>query len=649
MQEITQPLSELSGDPVGRVATVEFPIALRGYEREAVDEYVRLVTRLVAELHATRSPEGAIRRALERVGEQVSEILGRAHDTAEQITSQSRSEAEERLMRARSEAEILERDSRELAQKLETEARELAQKLETDARRWAEQRERSAEGRVRELDVEVDRIWGERDRIIADTRRLSEELAELASAATTRFPAATTDESSLLREDSSPGAGAGALTGGPQDEPAASLQNAAAHDEEVADLPEAPDVADFSGAPGPEGERSEFATKPHARGEVGGFSGFSGFSGDTEELEEVDLADEPEHYPEMEFVDEREQQDELGFGSENGEEEISVFALRPADEPLPPEQPTMILQPPTMRVIDLHHVGRERVIGCWQVNGVLIDPGPASCLDTLLDALGDERPEAVLLTHIHLDHAGATGSLVERWPDLEVYVHERGTPHLLDPTRLLDSARRLYGEDMERLWGEALAVPERNIRSLRGGERLFGGRFEVAYTPGHASHHVCYLYEDGTAFVGDVGGVRITPNELTIPPTPPPDIDVEAWHASIEQVLSWDPVRLAMTHFGSSEDVADQLAELSDRLDSWAALVRTEDQESFVSVVHDEIERSATPELRGSYIQAAPPEQLYAGLERYWGKRDTAETPAAEASTHAGKAGRARRWEPPSE
>jgi glyoxylase-like metal-dependent hydrolase (beta-lactamase superfamily II) len=302
-----------------------------------------------------------------------------------------------------------------------------------------------------------------------------------------------------------------------------------------------------------------------------------------------------------------------------------------------------------MRVIDLRHVGRERVIGCWQVNGVLIDPGPASCLETLLDELGDEQPEALLLTHIHLDHAGATGSLVERWPELEVYVHERGAPHLIDPTRLLESARRLYGDDMDRLWGEFLAVPERNIRSLKGGEQLFRGRFDVAYTPGHASHHVCYLYEDGTAFVGDVGGVRITPNVLTIPPTPPPDIDIEAWHASIQRVLDWDPVRLAMTHFGSSDDVEEQLAELSERLDTWAALVRTEDLDSFVGVVQDEIERGASPELRDSYIQAAPPEQLYAGLERYWDKRETEDNPAANASTHAGKAGRARRWEPPSE
>jgi glyoxylase-like metal-dependent hydrolase (beta-lactamase superfamily II) len=308
------------------------------------------------------------------------------------------------------------------------------------------------------------------------------------------------------------------------------------------------------------------------------------------------------------------------------------------------DQPTVVkdelggvVRPHQFRVIDLLHLGRERVIGCWQVEDVLIDPGPASCLATLLDALGDARPRALLLTHIHLDHAGAAGSLVERWPDLEVYVHERGAPHLMDPEKLLESARRLYGEDMERLWGEVLPVPVENVRILRGGEELLNGAFEVAYTPGHASHHVAYLH-DGTAFVGDVAGVRITPDTLTIPPTPPPDVDVEAWHASIDRVNAWRPNRLAMTHFGSSEDVDSQLAELSERLDNLAALARTEEMDTFIATVVDEIKRDAGAELVPAYTQAAPPEQLYAGLRRYWDTRAEDENAApAQASTHAGR------------
>jgi glyoxylase-like metal-dependent hydrolase (beta-lactamase superfamily II) len=277
------------------------------------------------------------------------------------------------------------------------------------------------------------------------------------------------------------------------------------------------------------------------------------------------------------------------------------------------------------RLIDVKHLGRERVIGCFAVDAVLVDPGPASCMDVLLEALGGEPPRALLLTHIHLDHAGASGSLVERWPELEVYVHERGAPHLIDPTKLLGSARRLYGEDMDRLWGEVVAVPERNIRALRGGERVIDGEFEVAYTPGHASHHVSYL-RDATAYVGDVGGVRIAADALTIPPTPPPDIDLEAWHESIALIAAWQPDRLAVTHFGVYEDVGAQLEEVSGRLDEWAARVRVQGQDTFISRIQGEIAERAAPEIRGAYTQAAPPEQLYQGLERYWRKRAEADS-----------------------
>ncbi len=271
-----------------------------------------------------------------------------------------------------------------------------------------------------------------------------------------------------------------------------------------------------------------------------------------------------------------------------------------------------------MRLIDLQHLGRARVIGCWLVGDVLVDPGPSSCLPVLLEALGQDRPRALLLTHIHFDHAGACGSLVERWPDLRIYVHERGAPHLADPERLYNSARRLYGDDMERLWGEMLPVPEANLEVLSGGETIRDG-WAVTYTPGHASHHVSYLRQ-GTAFVGDVAGVRITPNSMTIPPTPPPDIDVEAWHDSIAIIRSWRPERMMMTHFGSSEDVDRQLDELEARLDAWAMLARDQDQAGFVAAVHEEVARHGSPEDVAAYEQAAPVAQLYAGYERYWAK-----------------------------
>src|ERR1044071_8446880 len=156
-----------------------------------------------------------------------------------------------------------------------------------------------------------------------------------------------------------------------------------------------------------------------------------------------------------------------------------------------------------MRVIDTMHLGRPHVIGCWEVDGALVDPGPQSSMETLLAALGDEQPRALLLTHIHLDHAAATGALVRRWPELEVYVHERGAPHVIDPSKLLASAERLYGDQMERLWGEIVPVPEGSVKVPSGGETVRGMR--VSCTPGRAAHHVCYLHEDtGTAFAGDV-------------------------------------------------------------------------------------------------------------------------------------------------
>lgn len=280
-----------------------------------------------------------------------------------------------------------------------------------------------------------------------------------------------------------------------------------------------------------------------------------------------------------------------------------------------------------MRVIDVRHLGNERVIGCWEVERVLIDPGPTSCLQTLLDELGEQQPRAVLLTHIHLDHAGASGSLVERWPDLEVYVHENGVEHMAEPDRLLKSARRLYGDDMDRLWGEMVPVPERNLRVLTGGETVLG-EFDVAYTPGHASHHVSYRYGD-TAFVGDTGGVRIAPGALTIPPTPPPDIDIEAWHESIEKIRAWRPTRIAITHFGDNDRVQEQLAELDCRLDEWAEWAREQEEDAFTETVRDAIRAGAPAEWFEGYIQAAAPEQVYGGLTRYWKKRAEAVPPPA--------------------
>jgi len=276
--------------------------------------------------------------------------------------------------------------------------------------------------------------------------------------------------------------------------------------------------------------------------------------------------------------------------------------------------------PAGVNTIDVMHLGRDRVIAAHELRGVIVDPGPASCLETLLAGLGGE-PRAVLLTHIHLDHAGATGSLVRRFPELRVYVHEVGAPHVADPSRLLASAARLYGAaNMERLWGEVAPVPEPNLVSLRGGEEVEGLR--VAYVPGHASHHVAYLDPDsGDAYVGDVAGVRVSPGGLTVMPTPPPDIDVEAWERSIALIADWRPARLRLTHFGAVEDVSGQLEAARTTLTRYAELSREGDRERFVAAVEAEIAAGADAEAAARIRQAAPPEQLWLGLERYWRKR----------------------------
>ena len=267
------------------------------------------------------------------------------------------------------------------------------------------------------------------------------------------------------------------------------------------------------------------------------------------------------------------------------------------------------------------HLGRDRVICAYELNGLVIDPGPESCAQTLLDGLDPVEPRALLLTHIHLDHAGGTGALADRFPDMTVYVHERGAPHLADPSKLLRSARRLYGDDLGMLWGEILPVPEEQIRPLHGGETVEG--FRVAATPGHASHHVCYLHEDtGDAYVGDMVGVRVPPFEHTIAPTPPPDIDVEAWLDSLHTIAGWSPPRLCMTHFGPVSDVEDQLHRARTAVLGQAERARKAGEEEFIAWIEDEA-RAAIPDKDAfeSIEQAAQPNTLYGGLERYWRKK----------------------------
>jgi glyoxylase-like metal-dependent hydrolase (beta-lactamase superfamily II) len=271
------------------------------------------------------------------------------------------------------------------------------------------------------------------------------------------------------------------------------------------------------------------------------------------------------------------------------------------------------------REIDVHFQGERRAVCTHVIDGFVVDPGPESSVETLFAALGDEQPRGVLLTHIHLDHAGAAGALVQRWPELEVWVHRNGAKHVIDPSRLVASATRIYGDAMERLWGRIVPVAQENIRILEDEGSASGLRW--AWTPGHAIHHVAYLHEEtGIAFAGDVAGVRIGAGPI-LPPTPPPDIDVEAWHRSIDLLGTWEPSALAITHFGTFTDVAPHLATLHEQLDRWAQIAHRTDEAGFEADIRAAL--SGGEEER-SYLKAMPPDSLYGGLARYWEKRDTA-------------------------
>jgi glyoxylase-like metal-dependent hydrolase (beta-lactamase superfamily II) len=272
--------------------------------------------------------------------------------------------------------------------------------------------------------------------------------------------------------------------------------------------------------------------------------------------------------------------------------------------------------------LDLRHLGHERVIGSYLLETedglALQDCGPTTCVPELkarLDERGLELGDVrhLLLSHIHLDHAGAAGVLVREHPGLQVHVSEIGAPHLADPSRLERSARRLYGDDFDWLWGELAPVPSENVHVV--GDQTLG--LTSFPTPGHASHHVCYLDGQGTLYAGDAAGVRIRPSEFVLPPTPPPEVDLEAWDRTLDEIGARGPKRMALIHFGVFEDVERHLEELRQRLHEWAERVRAgASEEQFDALAADDLAAD-----QAAYEQAMPFWQSYAGLKRYWEKR----------------------------
>ncbi|HET9675308.1 MAG TPA: MBL fold metallo-hydrolase [Gaiellaceae bacterium] len=284
--------------------------------------------------------------------------------------------------------------------------------------------------------------------------------------------------------------------------------------------------------------------------------------------------------------------------------------------------------------IDLHHQGTGRVIGSYLVetrDGLAIfDCGPASGLDPLRAGLRERGAELadvrhLLLSHIHLDHAGAAGAIVREHPHVTVHVSEVGAPHLVDPSRLEASARRLYGDAFDALWGELVPVPEANVEVV--GNDVLG--LSCFPSPGHASHHVCFLADDGTLYAGDAAGVRIAPSRLVLPPTPPPDIDVAAWDATLDDIERRAPERLALVHFGVFDDVERHLEALRTRLHDWERIVETgASQEEFVERAHAGLGELDDADFE-AVERAMPMWQSYAGLKRWVERVKPSRSPAS--------------------
>lgn len=296
-----------------------------------------------------------------------------------------------------------------------------------------------------------------------------------------------------------------------------------------------------------------------------------------------------------------------------------------------------------IEAIDLNFLGSEEIIGSFLLTGqdsaALVETGPATCLDALENGLEErgvarEDVRQVLLTHVHLDHAGAAGHLAERLPNATFYVHEIGYPHLADPSKLLKSATRIYGEDMDTLWGEMRPVPEDRLVALSDGAEIqTAGTTLTAYdTPGHAYHHLAYMEPlSGTLFTGDVAGIRLPGQAYVRPPTPPPEIDVDAWLRSIQRIRNLEPASLWLTHFGDYEDVERHLGELEQRLQEWLLFVesRLDDGQSREEIT-DELATKGDAEILAEggrpndpdrYQLAGNYEMLVAGLARHVEKR----------------------------
>ncbi len=279
----------------------------------------------------------------------------------------------------------------------------------------------------------------------------------------------------------------------------------------------------------------------------------------------------------------------------------------------------------TVEPIDLRHQA-PGIVGCYLLETedgpALFDCGPTTCIPALKAGLAEHGLELtdlrhLLLSHIHLDHAGAAGVLVREHPDLQVHVSEVGAPHMVDPSKLDASARRLYGEAFDELWGELAPIPAENVHVV--GDRVVG--LECFPTPGHAWHHVSFVGGDGTLYAGDAVGVRLAGGRFVMPPCPPPELDLEAWEHTIDEIERRAPARLALVHFGVFDDAEEHLSSLRDTLGRWGERVEDGmDEESFIAAARYDVGQT-DPDLVDDYERAGPYWHHFRGIERYWRKR----------------------------
>jgi glyoxylase-like metal-dependent hydrolase (beta-lactamase superfamily II) len=295
--------------------------------------------------------------------------------------------------------------------------------------------------------------------------------------------------------------------------------------------------------------------------------------------------------------------------------------------------------------IDLQWTGRPRSIAAALLRdgnfAALLDPGPSSTLPRLREqvtqqglAVPDLR--AIFLTHIHLDHAGACGSLVKENPELRIFVHSKGAPHLIDPAKLLESSGRLFGADRDRLFGDFLPVPENNVHTLEGGEVIATGsrELQVHYSPGHASHHVTYFEpQDTVAFVGDTAGICVEGDGFVLPAMPPPDVSMELWDASLDMIHGLNAGKLFLTHFGFSQRPQQHIDTFRQRLHWWnetaqELVSKKLDAAMATKIFSDRVTEEAarhlpTEELEHYLFNGSLP-LSWLGLERYHRKKSSA-------------------------